>query len=62
MQLKNLGVAACLASWMFCLPLLAQDDTLDWLNNYKEAIQEAKRTNKPIFLVPLRSLNGGTRV
>jgi len=31
-------------------PLLAQEDTLDWLNNYKEAIEEAKRTQKPIFL------------
>lgn len=35
---------------MASLPLLAQDDTLDWLNNYKEAIEEAKRTQKPIFL------------
>jgi hypothetical protein len=32
------------------LPLVAQEETLDWLDNYKQAIQEAKRTNKPIFL------------
>jgi hypothetical protein len=38
-------VAASLAA-----PLYAQDDTVDWLNDYKEAIQEAKKTGKPIFL------------
>jgi hypothetical protein len=32
-------------------PLLAQDeDTIDWFDNYEKAVQEAKRTNKPIFL------------
>jgi hypothetical protein len=31
-------------------PLLAQDDEIRWLDNYREAIQEAKRTQKPIFL------------
>ena len=43
--------------WKFALcaaltavPVLAQDETVDWLNNYKEALQEAKRTGKPIFL------------
>jgi hypothetical protein len=33
----------CLA---LSLPLFAQEETLDWLDNYKQAIQEAK----PIFL------------
>ncbi|MDQ2900881.1 MAG: hypothetical protein M3Y07_13940 [Acidobacteriota bacterium] len=28
----------------------AQDETVDWLDNYKQAIKEAKRTRKPIFL------------
>jgi uncharacterized protein YyaL (SSP411 family) len=32
------------------LALLAQDDTVDWLNNYTEALAEARRTQKPIFL------------
>jgi hypothetical protein len=32
------------------LPLAAQEETLDWHNNYKEAIAEAKRTQQPIFL------------
>jgi hypothetical protein len=35
---------------MVAFPLSAQEETVDWLNNYKEAIQEAKRTQKPIFL------------
>jgi len=30
--------------------LYADDDTVEWLSNYKDAIQEAKRTQKPIFL------------
>lgn len=30
--------------------LFGQDETVDWLSNYKEAIAEAKRTQKPIFL------------
>jgi hypothetical protein len=31
-------------------PLLAQDDGIHWLDNYGEAIREARRTQKPIFL------------
>ena len=31
-------------------PLLAQDDEIRWLDNYRETLQEAKRTQKPIFL------------
>jgi len=34
----------------FSFPLLAEEDTVEWLGNYKDAIQEAKRTGKPIFL------------
>ena len=30
--------------------LLAQDDEIYWLNNYGEAIREAKRTQKPILI------------
>jgi len=33
------------------LPVFSQqEETLDWLDNYKAGIQEAKRTHKPIFL------------
>lgn len=32
-------------------PLFAQDEeTMDWLDDYQKALQEAKRTHKPIFL------------
>ena len=35
----------------FCVvPVLVQEDTVGWLDNYKEAILEARRTQKPIFL------------
>jgi hypothetical protein len=40
---------ACV-TWLFASPLLAQDDGIYWFNNYDEALQEAKRTGKPIFL------------
>ncbi len=39
-----------LVSLGLSIPLLAEDDTVEWLSNYKDAIQEAKRTGKPIFL------------
>lgn len=44
------GPAAGLLLVFSSLALAAQDETVDWHNNYQEAIQEAKRTNKPIFL------------
>jgi len=31
-------------------PLLSQEEGITWLDNYKQAIAEAKRTSKPIFL------------
>lgn len=31
-------------------PSLAQDDEIYWRDNYGEAIREAKRSQKPIFL------------
>lgn len=31
-------------------PAAAQEDTVEWLDNYPKALAEAKRTNKPIFL------------
>jgi hypothetical protein len=43
-------VLAGLMSLGLSFPLLAGDDTVEWLSNYKDAIQEAKRTQKPIFL------------
>jgi len=29
---------------------LAQDNEIRWLDNYRETIEEAKRTQKPVFL------------
>ncbi|MBK5295048.1 MAG: hypothetical protein JJE04_25650 [Acidobacteriia bacterium] len=40
---------ACVA-WTLACPLFGQEDGLRWFNNYKEALQEAKRTGKPLFL------------
>ncbi len=37
-------------SLVLASPLLAQEEAVPWLDNYKAAIQEAKRTGKPIFL------------
>jgi len=34
----------------FASRLWAQDEELRWLDNYRDAVQEAKRTQKPIFL------------
>jgi hypothetical protein len=45
-----------IAAVLFLLPftLLAQpkpaDDEIVWLDNYKDALKEAKATGKPIFL------------
>ena len=49
-RFRHFAVLAGLLCLMSSFPLLADDDTVEWLNNYKEAIQEAKRTQKPIFL------------
>lgn len=31
-------------------PTPSLDDTFDWLDNYQDAIKEAKATGKPVFL------------
>ncbi len=43
------AILACVVGSVV-VPLLAQDDEIRWLDNYSEAIREAKRTGKPIFL------------
>ncbi len=45
LRLALFALVACLAS---SLPL--QGDEISWYDNYDEAIREAKRTGKPIFL------------
>jgi hypothetical protein len=52
MQKRDLilyAILACVAGFVVG-PLVAQDDEINWLENYNEAIREAKRTERPIFL------------
>jgi hypothetical protein len=52
MQKRSLIVLVLLACalWLVASPLAAQGDEIFWFNNYDDALQEAKRTGKPIFL------------
>jgi hypothetical protein len=43
------AILACVVSSVV-VPPLAQEDEILWLDNYSQAIQQAKRTQKPIFL------------
>jgi hypothetical protein len=42
-------VAAVCAVLSFSF-LGAEEDTIEWFNNYKQALEVAKKTGKPIFL------------
>jgi len=33
-----------------CRPLLAQDDEITWMDNYRDALRVAKESHKPLFL------------
>jgi len=45
------ALIACLALLVLTVdPSTAQDDGIYWADNYSEALKEAKRTQKPIFL------------
>jgi hypothetical protein len=52
MQKRSLIVSVLLACalWLVASPLAAQSDEIFWFNNYADALQEAQRTGKPIFL------------
>ena len=43
-------VAFCSAIPLLAQSLLAQSDEIAWFSDYGQAVQEAKRTGKPIFL------------
>jgi len=45
----SLAALACAASCLWA-PALAAADELFWHTNYADAIEEAQRTKKPIFL------------
>jgi len=49
MRQRNFALRAVLL-WSLAGPLLAEDDRIYWLTEYNEAIGEARRTQKPIFL------------
>ena len=50
MRIHNMVAYLVLLGLILSLPVFSQEETLDWLDNYKAGIQEAKRTHKPIFL------------
>jgi hypothetical protein len=50
MTLRKLTLQPLFLCFLSVLPAAAQEETLDWLSSYKEAIAEAKRTQQPIFL------------
>lgn len=42
----------CLFAFLICIAgsCQAQDDGINWLGDYREALRQAKETQKPIFL------------
>lgn len=52
MKMQALALRAILIClvWSIARPLLAQDEGVYWQDNYSEAIKEAKRSQKPIFV------------
>jgi hypothetical protein len=53
MNTRRPTVHYLLASFLifsFAAALSAQDDMIYWIDNYPEAIQEAKKSGKPLFL------------
>ena len=51
MRMRDWGLQAMLAGMVLSavIPAFAQDE-IQWLDRYSDAIREAKRTQKPIFL------------
>lgn len=35
---------------LFAVAAFAQDEGTEWTDNYQKAVEEARRTHKPIFL------------
>ena len=52
MKARPLVLSACatVLVWSAAHVSRAEDDSLYWYGDYKEALAEAKRTQKPIFL------------
>jgi len=52
-QKQHLGFYAILAFILGAVtggPLLADDNEITWLGDYREAVRQAKQSHKPIFL------------
>jgi hypothetical protein len=52
MPKRQMGLHVLLACLMGLAPgvLRPQDDSMNWLGDYREALREARRTGKPILL------------
>lgn len=50
MRHVSLFSSALLACTIFAVSLPADDEGIDWLVSYPEALARAKKTGKPIFL------------
>jgi len=49
-MIRNILPYAALACAAFTSPLQAQDNEITWLGSYREAVQQAKLTQKPILV------------
>jgi hypothetical protein len=43
------ALLACLPAFV-TVPLQAEDNEINWLGSYRDALRQAKESNKPIFL------------
>jgi hypothetical protein len=43
-------ILVCATGFVTLPPLQAQDNEINWLGDYREAIRQAKLENKPIFI------------
>jgi hypothetical protein len=48
--MRKFLVPAGLACVVWFAAAQSEDDSLYWYNNYRDAVREARRTGKPIFL------------
>jgi hypothetical protein len=49
-MLRKISLPSLVLFLLISFPVRPEDDTLDWLSSYKAAIEEARRSHKPIFL------------
>lgn len=47
--LSFFSALACLVGFI-TLPLQADDNEINWVGDYREALAQARQTNKPIFI------------